>query len=315
MNPLELSNLGSALARIDRREPLTLRRIARMCRRCASRNLFSQETLATSMNAFAKLDFNHPKLAKVFEDSAVVKLDCALSLGPDYRKSSLRDVDVFDVQALVMVLHTLACLVGTSDEILEKLLTLVAWSSNEVGNYQRRLLKVIMIVLKGQHRDLWRRLKPEVKEAFYLFKKVPVAVTPNESRWMVEVRYTLKKMDIQCELTSVVDDQVLDVLLPTSKAVVYAVGPYGFYADSSKRTAYSKLHERLLELEGYKCMVVPYYEWAELKTEEDKMVYLWSLGRRAAARSRGQLDAAAAPADLAEEFQSDLQSDLSEISA
>merc|ERR1712137_1268246 len=106
------------MARIDRRDPRSLLMIARMCRRCAKRNLFIQETLATSMNAFAKLDFNHPKLSKVFENAAVVKIDRALALGRDYRKSSLRDIDVFDVQALVMIFHTLVCFVGTSDEVI-----------------------------------------------------------------------------------------------------------------------------------------------------------------------------------------------------
>ncbi|CAE8590923.1 unnamed protein product, partial [Polarella glacialis] len=132
MNPLELSNLVSAMARVDRRDPRSMIIIARMCRRCALRHLFSQETLATTMNAFSKLDFNHPKLAKVFEDAAIVKLDRALELGSAYRKSgSLRGADVFDVQALVLVLQTLVCLVGTSDEVALKLLTLLAWSKDE----------------------------------------------------------------------------------------------------------------------------------------------------------------------------------------
>lgn len=319
MNPLELSNLVSAMARVDRRDGRALVLIARMCRRCAARHLFSQETLAVTMNAFAKLDFNHVKLAKVFEDAAVVKIDQALALGPDYRKSSLWGVDVFDVQALVMVTHSLVCLVGTSDEVIEKLLTLVTWSSKEVGNYQRRALKTTCLVLRRQHRELLARVRPEVRDALYIFEKAPVKVAAFESRWCAEVRRTLVKMGIKAEAKSIVDDQMFDIYLPASKAAVYPIGPYGHYANTTHRTALSKLHQRLLEMEGYTCLTVPYYEWSELKTEEDKMVYLWSLGRRAAARKeeardgadgRGVFSAEAAPYFAPE---SDLQSDCGEI--
>ena len=95
--------------------------------------------------------------------------------------------------------------------------------------------------------------------------------------------------------------------LPVSKAVVCAVGPYSYYAGTTNRTAYSKLHQKVLELEGYTCMPVPYFEWSELKTEEDKMVYLWSLGRKAAGRNKKvKVSADAHPADVTDFEQSDL---------
>uniref|UniRef100_A0A7S0ACR5 RAP domain-containing protein n=1 Tax=Pyrodinium bahamense TaxID=73915 RepID=A0A7S0ACR5_9DINO len=288
------------MARVDRRETRTLLMIARMCRRCAQRNLFSQETLATAMNAFAKLDFNHPKLSTAFEDAAVRKLDHALSLGPDYRKSSLRGVDVFDVQALVLLLHTLVCMVGTSDVVIEKLLTLLSWSYDEVSDYQCRILKTTCRVLRKQHGTLMKHFSPSIKHAMYVFEHKQIKLATFESRWSKELRHTLRKMDIVVELKPLVDDQVLDIWLPTSKAVVCAVGPYAYYASTTHRTAYSKLHQRLLEIEGHTCLVVPYYEWAELKTEEDRMVFLWSLGRRAAARGSAS-SAEAAPALVPEE--------------
>merc|ERR1719150_424174 len=100
------------------------------------------------------------------------------------------------------------------------------------------------------------------------------------------------------------------MFLPTSNSVVMTVGPYSYYTSSTHRTAYSKLHQRLLEMEGYSCMVVPYYEWSELKTEEDKMVYLWSLGRRAAAtKASGVEGRDVQPAVLPDEM---LKSDLSD---
>lgn len=97
-----------------------------------------------------------------------------------------------------------------------------------------------------------------------------------------------------------------DIWMPASNAVVCTVGPYGYYAGTTDRTAYSKMHQRILELEGYVCLTVPYFEWAELKTDEDKMVYLWSLGRKAAGSKKGQVSSEAHPAEIVEAFRSDL---------
>ncbi|CAE7780146.1 ppsA [Symbiodinium sp. CCMP2456] len=310
MNPLELTILVSAMARVDRRDEQALIVIAKMCRRCAQRHLFSQETLATAMNAFAKLDFNNVKLAKAFEDAAVKKLDRALELGPQYRRSgSLRDQDVFDLQALVLLFRTLVALVGTSDDVAEKLLTLLAWSKEELGDYQRRVLKPTSIAFRRLHPVLFKSLSMECRDALHTFETTQVKISTFESRWMREVRSTLRKMDVSVELKPLIDDQVLDIWLPVSKAVVCAVGPYGYYAGTTERTAYSKLHQRTLEMEGHVCMTVPYFEWADLKTEEDKMVYLWSLGRKSAGTGKkGQVSSEVGPA-----VELPLQSDLSDL--
>lgn len=308
MNPLELSNVVSAMARVDRRDPLSLLLIGRMCRRCAAKGLFSQETLSTSMNAFAKLDFNHARLSKAFEDAAVPKLDLALEMGPTYRASGLKGVDVFDVQALVLMTHTLVCFVGASDDTIAKLLQLVVWSKDELSGYQRRTLKLAILAFQKQRGDRLRRLPVDVKDALLSIQHTPSTVATRESRWLKELTQILRKMKIDIEVQPLVDDQVINVLLPKSKSVVYAVGPYSFYAQTTHRTAYSKLHQRLLEMSGYAVMVVPYYEWSELKTDEDKMVYLWSLGRRAAAK-----DNTAARVSDPEMIFEDMQSDLSDL--
>ena len=310
MNPLELTILVSAMARVDRRDEQALIMIAKMCRRCAQRHLFSQETLATAMNAFAKLDFNNVKLAKAFEDAAIKKLDRAIEMGPQYRRSgSLRDQDVFDLQALVLLFRTLVALVGTSDDVAEKLLTLLAWSKDELSDYQRRVLKPTSVAFRRLHPLLLKHLSLECRDALHTFETTQVKIGTFESRWMREVRGTLRKMDVAVELKPLIDDQVLDIWLPVSKAVVCAVGPYGYYAGTTDRTAYSKLHQRTLEMEGYVCMTVPYFEWAELKTEEDKMVYLWSLGRKSAGKGKkGKTSSEVSPA-----AEQPLLSDLSDL--
>merc|ERR1711920_1016793 len=109
---------------------------------------------------------------------------------------------------------------------------------------------------------------------------------------------------------------ILDIWLPTSKAAICTVGPYGYYASTTHRTAYSKLHQRLLEMEGYTCITVPYYEWGEHKTDEDKMVYLWSMGRRIAAQAQSGGDSSEVqPATVADDLGTELASDLSDIDA
>ena len=91
MSPLDLTIVVSAMARVDRRDEQALGMIAKMCTRCAKRHLFNQETLATTINAFAKLDYNNAKLAKALEEAAVVKLNRALEFGHQYSNSVPKD--------------------------------------------------------------------------------------------------------------------------------------------------------------------------------------------------------------------------------
>ncbi|CAJ1351095.1 unnamed protein product [Effrenium voratum] len=264
------------------------------------------QNICTSRDVTRK-DFRGLMIQRI-NQALEAKLKAALELGPDYRKSlNLRELDLFDMQALVLLFRSMVVVVGTSDEVAEMLLTLLAWSQNEFTTYQRRVLKTSAIAFRRLHPDLSRRLSRENREALQFFEKTQVKVNTTESRWMVEVKQTLRKMDITVELKPLIDDQVLDMYLPVSKAVVCAVGPYSYYAGTTNRTAYSKLHQKVLELEGYTCMPVPYFEWSELKTEEDKMVYLWSLGRKAAGRNKKvKVSADAHPADVTDFEQSDL---------
>lgn len=283
-----------------------------MSRRCAERNLFSQETLATIMCGFAKLDFNHPKLCKAFETAAEQRLDKALAMGPDYRRSGgFRQADVFDLQALVLILHTLVCLVGTREQVVEKLLTLISWSKDEVSDWQRRLLKITITVVEHDYPAVLQRAKLDVKEAIHSFRLKPAKVPTRLSRWTGEMRRVLRKMGIDAEPKPLVDDQVLDLWIPASKAAVVTVGPHGYYTKTTDRTAYSKLHQRLLEIQGYTCITIPYYEWAELRLEEDKMVYLWSLGRKAV--TRGQKPEPSEAAAILKLPDDSLLSDLSDL--
>ncbi|CAD7923645.1 unnamed protein product [Amoebophrya sp. A120] len=109
------------------------------------------------------------------------------------------------------------------------------------------------------------------------------------SRWKREVFDIVEKeLRIECEKQSLVyPDHEDAVVLPERKTVIHCVGVYGYYSDTTERTALSKLHSYLLEIQGYSVMHIPYYEWSELKTTEDKVLYLVSKGRQIAAKRSG----------------------------
>ena len=51
-------------------------------------------------------------------------------------------------------------------------------------------------------------------------------------------------------------------------------GPSHFYANSKQYTAYTKLKHRLLTRMGYKVLHVPYFEWRQLRSAQDREDYM-----------------------------------------
>lgn len=65
---------------------------------------------------------------------------------------------------------------------------------------------------------------------------------------------------------------------------------------------------------GHIVLTILYYEWSELRLEEDKMVYLWSLGRRSAAGEKRTDEAgSSSPAVVTEDLVSEA-SDMDDLS-
>ncbi|CAD7929970.1 unnamed protein product [Amoebophrya sp. A25] len=112
-------------------------------------------------------------------------------------------------------------------------------------------------------------------------------LTYSTSRWKREVFEILEKeMLVKLEPKALVHADVEDaVLLPERKTVAHCLGVYSHYANTTERTAQSKLHTYLLELQGFTVLHIPYYEWAELRSTEDKVLYLVSKGRQLAKRA------------------------------
>eukprot|EP01066_Platyproteum_vivax_P008097 Platyproteum_vivax@DN3326_c0_g1_i2.p1 len=113
-------------------------------------------------------------------------------------------------------------------------------------------------------------------------RKQLTKVQEHGSRWASEVSRVLTDMDVKLKERAYADANCLDIYLTGNRVVVLCEGPFSYYIDSPLRTATSKLNQRLLEAQGFFVVVVPYYEWNELKRVEDKHKYLWTLGRKAA---------------------------------
>jgi hypothetical protein len=58
---------------------------------------------------------------------------------------------------------------------------------------------------------------------------------------------------------------------------VLCLGPFQYYANSTKRTATSLLNR---ELVNRKSIEIPFFIWNELKTDQDKLMILYTQGRR-----------------------------------
>lgn len=116
--------------------------------------------------------------------------------------------------------------------------------------------------------------------------------TPGCARWTREVfRLLTEKLRVSvshhaplpfvsadvCALKGLVGSLSL-----SGKTAVFCLGAYSYYANTTQRTSFSKLKTKLLEEAGYAVLHVPYYEWAELRLDEDKALYMVSKGREAA---------------------------------
>ena len=83
-----------------------------------------QASLALTMFGFARLDVNHPKLSAAFYKACERRLDRALQLDNPLQRTAGRAKDLFDLQALAIILQTLAMCPHSSDSVNPHTLTL-----------------------------------------------------------------------------------------------------------------------------------------------------------------------------------------------
>uniref|UniRef100_A0A0G4HEM0 RAP domain-containing protein n=1 Tax=Chromera velia CCMP2878 TaxID=1169474 RepID=A0A0G4HEM0_9ALVE len=280
MTHLHVALCVNALSRLDMRNRDALLALAKTAWRLRSE--FTQETLSTTVMGFAKLDFNHSGLTRALNFSVERKLNAALTLNDVSAQVAGRRGDVFDVQALCCLSFTLVCLTDCSPQIADKLLSLLAPHAHAIPDVFVRLLKYTEQTIRLVRTDIGNKLSDKSKGVLTEARSREISFVDRGSRWAYEVAWVLQRMGVQAERRVYADAICLDIFFPKKRAVITCCGPHSYYVDSTERTAYSKMKQRLLEAQGYHVSVLAYYEWNELKLPEDKERFLWSLGRRAA---------------------------------
>eukprot|EP00397_Hematodinium_sp_SG-2012_P027998 GEMP01029453.1.p1 GENE.GEMP01029453.1~~GEMP01029453.1.p1 ORF type:complete len:514 (+),score=158.71 GEMP01029453.1:116-1657(+) len=283
LTPQGVMNIVSGMARVDHREARALQLLARLATRDA--HMFNPVEVCASVNAFAKLDFNHPNLQRAL-------IERVRTLG----------VEAFDLQAKCLLVQACVGMYWSEDErLIRSLMAKIEEDADRLTPFHKRKLKPTAKLILHNFPQLGKDIRPFLDELV-----MPVPLETRESRWATEVATILTKMQVKIKKVPLVHEQQLDYVMAEGKRVITCLGPYSYYANSTHRTAISKLHQRVLEVEGYTVSTIPHYEWREIKCEEDKMLYLWSLGRRVA---KGEVVARAEPAYEKEEDEDDYEPD------
>ncbi|PHJ23065.1 rap domain-containing protein [Cystoisospora suis] len=263
--------LVGSFARIDLRDGSTLLLLSHILKKHAG--ALDQAQLSVAVAAFSKLDFTHPKLTISFH-RAIHQLFA-------------RDPGAFDNQALCLLIHSTICLTGGSEQLIRKLLYALVKRNPTLAVHQTRKLRHAAVVLQSHHRDIYEGLDESARQFLRQVKNATAKeLGDHGSRWAIEVAWILQEMGISFQRRLLVNGCRIDILLPEKKIAIICAGPHHFYLDSTRRTSYSKLQQSLLELQSFSVCILPYYEWSELHTPEEKQRYLWAFGRRAAMELR-----------------------------
>jgi len=266
LTPQGIMMIVAGMNRVDWREAKTLLLLTRLTTRDA--HLFGPVEVAATVNAFAKLDFNHPNLQRQLVE----------------RVRQLAADDAFDLQAKGLLVHVLVCFQWTDDmELVRSLMEGIDRDKDRLTAFHRRKLKPVARMIPHCFPSLDEA--PELAPFLEQLRTEPVELEVRESRWSAEVAKLLNKMDIRIEKLPLVHEQQLDYVME-NKQVITCLGPYSYYSGSTQRTATSKAHQRVLEASGFTVIGIPHFEWNEIRTEEDKMLYLWTIGRRVAKGER-----------------------------
>jgi len=266
LTPQGIMMIVAGMNRVDWREAKTLLMLTRLTTRDV--HLFGPVEVAATMNAFAKLDFNHPNLQRQSVE----------------RVRQLNAEDAFDLQAKGLLIHVLVCFQWTNDvDLIRSIMDGIVRDKDRLTPFHKRKLKPVARLISHH----FPNLDEGGELALFLdqLRTQPVELEPKESRWGAEVAKLLNKMDIRIEKKPLVHEQQLDYVVD-DKQIITCLGPYSYYAGTTHRTATSKAHQRVLEASGYTVIGIPHFEWNEIRTEEDKMLYLWTIGRRVAKGER-----------------------------
>ena len=280
--PLGLSLIVGAMAKLDKRYEPVLRRFSRQLINPQTQGVFKQESFAIIVHAFYKLGWTRDlRLNEFFQHEL---------------KHLLQEENFFDFQSLGLVMHALFCyrvkdfekgFTELETEILgsgvRKILTVATEHKISIDQY-RRLVALVKVAAAHS-------LPDDIKEDLDVLKRLMKKQEFNSRskrghklpRWEYEV-YRILKDKMQIPVTKRVRDGRTDIFVKPvgggEDVCVMCLGPFQYYTDSTKRTTASVLNQHLV---GKKTMEIPFYIWNELKTDQDKILFLYSQGRRVAA--------------------------------
>jgi hypothetical protein len=300
LSPLGIALLVSSLARLDLRNERMLGVLARALvnprEGDSSSTAMKQESFAIIINGFAKLDWNPRGLfeyieselcqilemtsdgARFFDNQSIVLILHAF-FAYRYRciEQPLSDKNIFIFNQLV---HRLCLAIDNGEwkpsiDQIDKLSAVVSVLGDPQGTCEDSLHALKKIIRTSRRANgRWRGMKTT---------KIG---TPKLPRWEYEVLRILRdKMGVKVKRRTN-DFGRVDIVFRSREStnplvIVNCLGPYQYYTNSTKRTAASYLNRFLISRKENACMFmeIPFYIWNELKTDQDKIMYLMSLGR------------------------------------
>jgi hypothetical protein len=289
-SPLGISLVVAGMAKLDLRNEPVLRKLAAQLVSGESQGVFKQESFSLIVHAFYKLGWTRDFHLNIFIEQQLLAL---LS----------EQAGFFDQQSLCMILHSLFCYrlgvekewSDTQVELLKKgFAAMRAFDQKLSPDQYRRMDELCMLCSRRHSFPFVRDYRREVLRTHELANKTATR-GHKLPRWEYEV-YRILKDKMEVPVTKKVRNGRTDIFLkPNEKAglkeevAVLCLGPFQFYANSTKRTAASILNKLLI---NHKLVIeIPYYVWNELKTDQDKIMYLYSLGRRVMSAAEQEIPA------------------------
>eukprot|EP00916_Digyalum_oweni_P008163 GHVL01013731.1.p1 GENE.GHVL01013731.1~~GHVL01013731.1.p1 ORF type:complete len:548 (+),score=93.12 GHVL01013731.1:52-1695(+) len=282
MEPLHASTILAAMAGLDIRH---LKTIQLLCGVFISKiDQLGMREIGLTAYSLAKLEYSTPRVTRALSDVIQPMLD--KSIENDFLLGSRKDLSVFDLSCLSAVVFVFGAMWQGSAKLIDSCLVILDVHSERLSVHHVAQLKSVETNLCFGRPEIYDLLSDQSKRFLKIVKEteIPVEkVVKKESRWMKEIAIILKDMEVKVDRSVMGDSAVLNVHIPQYNLIFQCIGPYSFYSYGTQRTSFSKLQQKLLEFKGYKVVVVPYFEWNELKRIEDKYRYLFTIGRRVAA--------------------------------
>ena len=282
-SPLGIGLVLGALAKLDMRNERILRLFARQLVGGTGSGVVKQESFAIIVHSFYKLGWTRDYKLNVFLETQV---------------RELLTQPFFDPQSVCLVLHALfgyriseltaaGGLTPVQREILNYGVNAVLhpqteeWKPN-IDQWAR--LDSLTAVLSEWGGDDVKRLSK------FLAKSDGRKDQPTRGhklpRWEYEV-YRILKDKMEVNVKKRVRNGRTDIVVHPpgggKAVVVICLGPFQYYANSTKRTTSSVLNRSIITSDrNTQVLEIPFFIWNELKTDQDKIFYLYSRGRQVA---------------------------------